>query len=581
MSKDMASKNLRPLPIGISDYIETVTDCYYVDKTLLIRDILSKKTKVYLFTRPRRFGKTLNMSMLQTFFEDTGEDKSIYFKDKKIWQCGTRYTDKMGTSPVISISFREAGADSWRECYSEIKKVIVKQYEKWADIANNPKLTPNEAETFNAIVSKRAKISDFKDSLQLLSDLIFKCNGNKPVILIDEYDEPIQKGYLNGYYDKVIKFIRPLFSKALKDNANIEFAVLTGINRVSKESIFSGLNNLKTYSILDDNFSEYFGLTRDEVKEMFDYYGYSDSFDTACKWYDGYRFGKTDIFNPWSIINYIDDGASSEPKDYWINTSGNDIISDMLKSTTPEVLNNLIALLQGETVVALIDENLAYPDLKGDVANVYSLLLMSGYLKTQEAQFYSLPENLASEMAKRHNYCLAIPNEEVRDEFFLFIKKLLASFYAKEPDGKLFIEIWDAITARNAETLECSLSGFLSSTASYFDTAYESFYQGFMLSVCAYKWGKYHVRTQIPSGKGRYDIGLEPREKGLPGVIIEIESVTKSRPNYTGSLDILAQAGLEQIKSREYDRDMRSHGVEDIIFAGIAFNKEDVRVAIE
>ncbi len=580
MSADAGKKRLRPLPIGTSDYIEAVTKYYYVDKTLLIRDLLDKGTKVSLITRPRRFGKTLNMSMLQAFFENTGEDKSVYFKDKKIWQCGPEYTDKMGTYPVISMSFRDAGMNSWRKCYDEIKKVISREYKKWIKIADNPKLTSADRKTFLAISEKSARIGDFRDSLQMLSDLIFECYAQKPIILIDEYDTPIQSGYLYGYYDKVIDFIRPLFSKALKDNSNMDFAVLTGINRVSKESIFSGLNNLKTYSVLDDAFSEYFGLTREEVREMFDYYGYSDRYDTACAWYDGYRFGNTELFNPWSILNYIDDGASSKPKNYWINTSGNDIIYDLLKSAIPEVLNNLIALLQGDSIVAMIDENLTYPELKGDVTNVYTLLLMSGYLKTLETQQCSIPEELARDISQRHNYSLEIPNEEVRDAFYFFIKKIMASFCAKEPAGKLFMDIWDSMMARDAEGMKNSLHGFLSSTASYFDTAYEAFYQGFMLSVCAYKWNSYLILTQTASGYGRYDIGLEPRHPGLPGIIMELESVTRSTEQ-TISLEKLAQSGLEQIKTKEYNRSFHDRGIKDIILVGIAFNKDEVCAVIE
>ncbi|MCD8308194.1 MAG: ATP-binding protein [Clostridia bacterium] len=581
MSKETSVKNLKPLPIGTASYKEAVMDCYCVDKTLLIRDILDKKVKVYLITRPRRFGKTFNMSMLQTFFENSGEDKSVYFKDKKIWKCGPEYTDKMGAYPVISISFKDARGNNWEECYNEITKVLSAEFKKRIKIADNPKLDASDREKFIAIKEGLAQGSDYRDSLMWLTELMQSTCKKCPIILIDEYDTPIQAGYLYGYYDKVIDFIRPFFSKALKDNANIAFAVLTGINRVSKESIFSGLNNLKTYSILDDTFSEYFGFTRDEVRDMFDYYGYSGMYGTACAWYDGYRFGRSGIFNPWSIINYIDDGASSEPKDYWINTSGNDIIYDLLKGATPEVLNNLIALLQGENIVAMIDENLTYPELKGDVTNAYSLLLMSGYLKTVDSQFCSMPDGILMGLSQRHNYCLAIPNEEVKDAFYFFIKKLISSFCAKEPDGKLFIEIWDAIMARDADAVTASLHGFLSSTASYFDTAYESFYQGFMLSVCAYKWGSYLIHTQEPSGLGRYDIELEPRGQNLPGIIIEVESVTRSKSQNAGPLEKRARAGLEQIKAKGYNRNLLSRGIKDIILVGIAFNADEVSAVIE
>ncbi|MCD8295380.1 MAG: ATP-binding protein [Clostridia bacterium] len=571
----------KPMPVGVSDYEKVVTDYYYADKTLFIRDILDIKTNVSLITRPRRFGKSLNMSMLQTFFENTGEDKSVYFRDKNIWQCGPEYTDKMGTYPVISISFKDARGNNWEECYDEITKVLSAEYKKWIKIADNPKLDASDRKKFIAIKEGLAQESDFKDSLMWLTELIQSIYRKCPIILIDEYDNPIQSGYLHGYYDKVMNFIIPLFSKALKDNKYLDFAVLTGINRFLKESAGTGLNNLKPYSILDDIYSQYFGLTRDEVKEMFAYYGYSDRFDIACEWYDGYMFGKTEIFSPWSILNYIQDGASSKPGNYWDNTSSNDIIYDILKSATPEVLNNLIALLQGGTVVAMIDENLTYPELKSDASNVYTLLLMYGYLTTTDVQCCSIPEEITKGISQRFNHCLEIPNKEISSEFHKIIKNIIKSFCAKEPAGKLFIAIWDAIMSRDAETMETCLHSFLSSTARYFDTAYEAFYQGFMLSVCAYKWGSYLIHTQTPSGLGRYDIGLEPREKGMPGIIIEVESVTKSKSQNAGPLEKRAQAGLEQIKAKGYGRDLLSRGITDIILVGIAFNADEVSVAIE
>ncbi len=448
MNSSKASGSLKHLPVGISDYREAVTRYYCVDKTLLIRDIIDKGAKVMLITRPGRFGKTLNMSMIRTFFEETGEDKSVYFRDTKIWQCGAKYTEQMGTCPVIHISLKDAGGRTWEECCFEICTVITKEYNRWIEIADSPRLTPYERKAFNAIADMSAGEDTYRASLLTLSELVMKCYGKKSVLLIDEYDAPIRAGYLHGYEDKVTDFMDPLLAKALKDNCNMKFAVLTGILRVSKGNIFGGLNNLKTYSVLDDTFSEYYGFTREETKELLDYYGHGDMYENALNWYGGYRFGSTKIFNPWSVINYVDDGAPAMAQNYWRGVSGEEVIISILKSATPEILNNLIALLQGGTVVAAIDRNLSYTELKGNPANVYTLLLMSGYLRAADVQRSSIPGDSSGEMHRdspgnipgdipvdnhgkamrdmfnRHRYSLAVPNREVREALYYIIQRV-------------------------------------------------------------------------------------------------------------------------------------------------------------
>lgn len=376
----------KALPIGISDYIRAQSEYYYVDKTLLIKEFLDKKPLVSLFTRPRRFGKTLNMDMLRVFFEISKEDTSVYFKDKAIWQCGREYTKHQGQYPVIFLTFKDVKFDSWEATIDKIRGLLQAEFGRHLELKESDKLAEYEIEYFSKILEAKANEVELTSSLENLSRMLFKHYGKAPIIIIDEYDTPIQEGYAEDFYDEIIRFMRNFFSGAYKDNKNLSYGFLTGILRIAQESIFSGLNNLTVNSVMDEDYDRFFGFTYPEVHQMMEYYGVSDKDEELKDWYDGYRFGNTEIYNPWSVINYISKGCI--PQAYWVNTGKNEILEDVLKSATDDVTEKLYALLQGERVIARIDQNVVYRSLSEDTENIYSLLLVAGYLKalTKELQ---------------------------------------------------------------------------------------------------------------------------------------------------------------------------------------------------
>ena len=376
----------KALPIGISDYIRAQSEYYYVDKTLLIKEFLDKKPLVSLFTRPRRFGKTLNMDMLRVFFEISKEDTSVYFKDKAIWQCGREYTKHQGQYPVIFLTFKDVKFDSWEATIDKIRGLLQVEFGRHLELKESDKLAEYEIEYFSKILEAKANEVELTSSLENLSRMLFKHYGKAPIIIIDEYDTPIQEGYAEDFYDEIIRFMRNFFSGAFKDNKNLSYGFLTGILRIAQESIFSGLNNLTVNSVMDEDYDRFFGFTYPEVHQMMEYYGVSDKDEELKDWYNGYRFGNTEIYNPWSVINYISKGCI--PQAYWVNTGKNEILEDVLKSATDDVAEKLYALLQGERVIARIDQNVVYRSLSEDPENIYSLLLVAGYLKalTKELQ---------------------------------------------------------------------------------------------------------------------------------------------------------------------------------------------------
>ena len=376
----------KALPIGISDYIRAQSEYYYVDKTLLIKEFLDKKPLVSLFTRPRRFGKTLNMDMLRVFFEISKEDTSVYFKDKAIWQCGREYTKHQGQYPVIFLTFKDVKFDSWEATIDKIRGLLQVEFGRHLELKESDKLAEYEIEYFSKILEAKANEVELTSSLENLSRMLFKHYGKAPIIIIDEYDTPIQEGYAEDFYDAIIRFMRNFFSGAYKDNKNLSYGFLTGILRIAQESIFSGLNNLTVNSVMDEDYDRFFGFTYPEVHQMMKYYGVSDKDEELKDWYNGYRFGNTEIYNPWSVINYISKGCI--PQAYWVNTGKNEILEDVLKSATDDVTEKLYALLQGERVIARIDQNVVYRSLSEDTENIYSLLLVAGYLKalTKELQ---------------------------------------------------------------------------------------------------------------------------------------------------------------------------------------------------
>ena len=369
----------RPLPVGISDYVRAQSEYYYVDKTLLIKEFLDRKAFVSLFTRPRRFGKTLNMDMLRVFFEISKEDTSKYFKDKAIWKCGNEYKKHQGKYPVIYLTFKDVKYDSWEATFAKISSLLQEEFGRHSELKDSNKLEKYEKDYFEKIFNGEADEVDLSSSLQKLSKMLASHYGKAPIIIIDEYDTPIQEEYSKEFYDEIIGFMRNFFSGAFKDNGYLSYGFMTGILRIAQESIFSGLNNLTVNSVLDKEYDGFFGFTESEVHEMLAYYGATEKEPELRDWYDGYYFGSKEIYNPWSVINYLSRGCL--PQAYWVHTGKNEILDDVLGTATDDIIEKLYSLLQEERVVVRIDLNVVYRLLAEDPANIYSLLLAAGYLK--------------------------------------------------------------------------------------------------------------------------------------------------------------------------------------------------------
>lgn len=539
----------KSLPIGVSDFKLATTGYYYVDKTLMIRDFLDKKPMVSLFTRPRRFGKTLNMDMLRVFFEKTNDDTSVYFKDKQIWQCGDYYTKHQGQYPVIFLTFKDVKIMTWEETFQKIRRLISLEFIRHNELETSSVLTAYEKEQYHLLAGDSGDEVDCQMGLQLLSLLLHKHYGRECIIIIDEYDTPIQQGHTCNFYPEIVNFMRNFFSGGLKDNPHLAFGFLTGILRVAKESIFSGMNNLKTYSILDDGYSSYFGFTEKEVKDMLRYYGKDDKYNELSEWYDGYRFGNTEIFNPWSVINYISDNCF--PKAFWQSTGSNEIIGEIIQTATPEITKDLYKLLCGEKIAAYIDTSVIYPEVQNNPYSVYSFLLVAGYLKV--ANIY--PQSDGNFMCD-----VAIPNKEIT---FVYEKEVLN----RTNQNSLAISISQAIFSNDTQKLQALLEDFMVKSISSIDGANEGFYHGMMLGLCAILGNRYKIRSNRESGLGRFDIQLMPLTKGMPGFIFEFKHTKDEHTD----LSALADSALQQIEAKKYDTELRDNGVNSIIRIGIAF----------
>ena len=546
----------KPLPIGVSDFKSATTNYYYVDKTLLIRDFLNAIPMVSLFTRPRRFGKTLNIDMLRVFFEKTPEDTSIYFKDKYIWQCGDYYTKHQGQYPVIFLSFKDVKCSSWQETFQKISKLISLEFMRHNELESSSVLSSYEKEQYHRFASENINEVDCQMGLQLLSLLLHKHYDKECVIIIDEYDTPIQQGHLCDFYNEIVDFMRNFFSGGLKDNPHLAFGFLTGILRVAKESILSGMNNLKTNSILDNNYSSYFGFTNEEVRDMLAYYDYEDKYQEICEWYDGYRFGNSEIFNPWSVINYISDQCF--PKAFWQSTGSNDIIGEIIGTATPEINENLYKLFCGNTVTTYVDTSVIYPEVQSNPNSIYSFLLVAGYLKV--AEIY--PQNDGNYMCD-----VAIPNKEI---LYVYEKEVLN----RTNQNNVSISIHQAIFSKDTSKLQSLLEDFMLKSISTMDGASEAFYHGMMLGLCAVLGSQFKVRSNRESGLGRFDIELLPMVKGIPGFIFEF----KHTKDINVDLDSLANSALKQIEDMKYDTELNDFGVEDIVKIGIAFRQKSAVV---
>lgn len=560
--KKAASAERKSLPIGISDYVRAQSEYYYVDKTLLIKEFLDKKPLVSLFTRPRRFGKTLNMDMLRVFFESTDTDTSRYFTDKAIWKCGEEYRSHQGKYPVIFLTFKDVKFDTWEETIEKIKALLQEEYGRHQELVNSDKLSEYEKEYFAKILDSTANEVALTSALEKLSKMLNTHYGKAPIIIIDEYDTPIQEGYTKDFYEEIIGFMRNFFSGAFKDNKNLSYGFLTGILRIAQESIFNGLNNLTVNSIMDEEYDNYFGFTGEEVTRMLEYYGVSEKESELRDWYDGYLFGSKEIYNPWSVINYISKGCI--PQAYWVNTGKNEILEDVLKVATDDITERLYSLLQGERVIARIDQNVVYRSLAEDPANVYSLLLVAGYLKTPKKESQADGSYLCE---------ISIPNREIAAVYKSEILSHLVQIGAitRTTANK----IAESLYANDYKKLQKAIAEYMDKSISFYDAGAEGFYHGLVLGLIALMDNQYKIKSNRESGGGRYDIGLIPREERYPGIIMELKWKKELDED---KLAGLADEALAQIDYMGYDAEMKEDGIKDILKFGIAFSGKKVSV---
>lgn len=552
----------RALPIGISDYVRAQAEYYYVDKTLLIRDFLDQKPLVSLFTRPRRFGKTLNMDMLRVFFEISDEDTSVYFRDKAIWKCGEEYRQHQGKYPVIFLTFKDVKFDTWESTIGKISSLLQAEFGRHMELLESKKIARYEKEFFGRVLEGSASEVDLTSALENLSKMLASHYGKAPIIIIDEYDTPIQEGYAKDFYDEITGFMRNFFSGAFKDNKNLSYGFLTGILRIAQESIFSGLNNLTVNSVMDEAYDSFFGFTYAEVHQMMEYYGVADKEEELKDWYDGYLFGNREIYNPWSVINYISKGCI--PQAYWVNTGKNEVLENVLKVATDDVTEGLYALLQGERIIARIDQNVLFRALSDDPANIYSLLLVAGYLKAPRKQLQGDGTYLCE---------VSIPNREIAAVYKSEILSHLMQIGAitRTTANK----IAESLYANDLKRLQQAIAEYMDKSISFYDSGAEGFYHGLVLGLVALLDNQYKIRSNRESGDGRYDISLIPRDGKHPGIIMELKSETNLSDK---ALEALSVKALNQIDEKRYDVEMKDDGVEAIIKLGIAFSGKKVKI---
>ena len=555
----------KKLPIGIENFEELQKEeFYYVDKTNLIRDLLMQWSKVNLFTRPRRFGKSLNMSMLKYFFEPGG-DKEIF---KKLAISGeTEICEKyMGKFPVVSISLKGINGESYEKACAMAVQVIQSEARRFQYLLESERLTAYEKKIFASLLQADMGEDLLCSSLKIMSELLEKHHGCKVILLIDEYDVPLAKAFERGYYDQMVIFIRNMFEYALKTNDSLKFAVLTGCMRISKESIFTGLNNIKVLSVADVQFDEYFGFTDQEVKDMLDYYGFSNRYDEVKEWYDGYQFGNVGVYCPWDVINYCDTlkaDPDAQPRNYWLNTSSNEAVRRFIRESDHAATRREIEkLVAGEAITKEIHQELTYKDMYDSIDNLWSVLFTTGYL-TQRGK----PDG--------DNFRLVIPNVEIRKIFTSQIMELFKESVPK--NGEALRNFCQALRNGDAKSVENLLGEYLRKTISIRDTFVkrqmkENFYHGILIGILGFE-DTWSVSSNKESGDGYSDILVET-DDGETGIILELKYAED------GKLDESCREALRQINLRRYEEELLDEGVEHILKYGIAFYKKRCRVML-
>lgn len=554
----------KPLPIGVDNFENLIKNNYYfVDKTLFIRELLDMKGEVNLFTRPRRFGKTLNMSMLRCFFEKGNEDPAVLFFGTKIMEAGGQYLSHLGRYPVISLSLKSMKQPSRELSLAMLKRAVGEEFSRhWPAVLESGRLTEAALERYLRIRDLKGSDADYADALKYLSECLHTCLDEKVVILIDEYDVPLENAWFHGFYNDILFPVRSLFESALKTNENMAFAVVTGCLRISRESIFTGLNNLKIMSITDDSYSEYFGFTQQEVEQMLDFYGLSENTETVRQWYDGYCFGNTEVYNPWSVINYVSScrkNRNALPKPYWSNTSSNDIVRTLVERSDLSVRQEIETLIGGGSITKPIHEDVTYEDMDSTQDHLWNFLFFTGYLK--KIREFQEEETIYIEMA--------IPNREVR---YIYKNTVLRWFEEKTGKKKL-TPLYDSILNGDSKKTAEILSENLIETISFYDYQ-ESYYHGFLAGMLK-NIGNYIVLSNRESGNGRPDIILKyPSVRGK-AVIIEIK-VAKS----CQELGQKCEEALKQIEVKNYEAELLREGYQDIMKYGVAFYKKECMVKL-
>ena len=549
-----------PLPIGVDNF-EKLRDrgYYYVDKTLFIKDLIDMHGEVNLFTRPRRFGKTLNMSMLRYFYEISDEDRSRLFAGTKIMDAGEKYIEEMGQYPVISLSLKSMKQASYKSAFYCLKEDISREFNRHRNLSEGIE-TEEIRLKYHRFAAGTAEDDEYLTALKFLSECLYSFYGRKAVILIDEYDVPLENAYFNGFYDRMVVLIRSLFESALKTNDTLEFAVVTGCLRISKESIFTGLNNLNVVSIMDTTYAEHFGFTQSEVDQILKHYGLEKNHSAVKTWYDGYQFGDTEVYNPWSVISYVnscykDKNALLKP--YWSNTSSNSIVRTLVERADLSVKQEIEALIEGKTITKPIHEDITYDDMDSTQDNLWNFLFFTGYLK--KISEHQDGEEILVEMA--------IPNSEVR----YIYKNTVLRWFEEKTKKKELSPLYESILDGDREKMAEILSENLMETISFYDYQ-ESYYHGFLAGMLK-NIGNYIVLSNRESGNGRPDIVLKyPSVRGK-AVILEIKVARTYQ-----ELESKCDEALRQIEEQKYEEALRQEGYSNILKYGIAFYRKECMV---
>ena len=542
---------MKRLAIGVSDFKKIIEgDFYYFDKTKLIEEIINDGSEVKLFARPRRFGKTLNMSTLKYFFdvENKEENKKLF---KGLYIEKTDAFKEQGQYPVIFLSLKDLKALTWEQMEKAIKSAISRLFSEYKYLLND--LDKFDTLTFENILLKNTELEDLKEALKFLTRILYEKYNKKVVVLIDEYDSPLVSAYINGYYEKAKDFFKTFYSTVLKDNSYLQMGVLTGIIRVIKAGIFSDLNNLRTYTILSEMYTDSYGLTEEEVEKSLKDYGIEQEISNVKDWYDGYKFGDSEVYNPWSILNFLD---FKELRAYWVDTSGNDLIKDVLKNITKNTIEALERLFNGEGLKQNISGTSDLSKLLSE-DELWELMLFSGYLTVEEK-------------IDHKNYVLRLPNKEIKE---FFRDTFFERYFGR---GSKLLYLMEALTENKISEYEERLQEILLTSVSYNDTkkGNEAFYHGLIMGMGLYLEGEYITKSNIESGLGRYDFVIEPKNKAKRAYIMEFKSTDNIE-----KLEEVSKEALEQIENKKYDVSLKQNGVKDITYMGIAFCGKQIKIS--